>query len=202
MKLLALSATALTTVLLGALLTTSTEATPPAIEGTAYKVDASHTSVIFRTKHFDLAWARGSFNEIAGEVVFDPKAPTEAEVSFVIQAGSVDTNNERRDEHLRGPDFFTVKQFPEIKFESKSIEAGDGGVLLATGVVSWMGREVETTATIEHIGEGPNAGGAPSHGFHAELTLKRSDFGMTYGLPKALGDLVFIEIDTEVNAPR
>lgn len=202
MKLLALPATVLSTVLLGALLTTSTEATLPTVEGTAYKVDPTHSSVIFRTKHMGLAWARGSFNEMAGDLTFDPKAPTEAQVSFTIQAGSVDTNNGKRDEHLRGPDFFSVKQFPEIQFESKTVEAGDGGVLLASGVVSWMGREVETTATIEHTGEGTNAGGAPSHGFHAELTLKRSDFGMEYGLPDAVGDLVFIEIDTEVNAQR
>lgn len=202
MKLLALPATVLSTVLLGALLTTSTEATLPAAEGTTYKVDPSHTSVIFRTKHMDLAWARGSFNEIDGELVFDPEAPTEAKVTFVIQAASVDTNNERRDDHLRGPDFFNVKQFPEIKFESKAIEAGDGGVLLANGTVSWMGHEIETSATIEHTGEGPNAGGTPSHGFRAELTLKRSDFDIKYGLPKAVGDLVFIEIDTEVNLPR
>lgn len=202
MKFLAIPATVLTAGLIGALFTGQSEAVSPSVENTEYVVDASHTAVIFRVKHFGLAWARGTFNEVSGEVSFDPEAPTEAEVSFVIKTDSIDTNAEQRDNHLRGPDFFLVKQFPELKFESKSVKAGKDGNLLVDGVISWRGHEVETTATLEHTGEGPSPSRRPAHGFHAELMIKRSDFGMEYGLPDLLGDDVYIEIDTEVIEKR
>lgn len=200
MKHLALSTTLFAAGLLAATLTGPTPALEPAVEGTEYLVDAGHSTVLFKCKHMGLSWARGWFDEFSGELTFDPEAPEKAKVSFTIEADSVDTNLDKRDEHLRGPDFFLVKQFPQIVFESDEVEAGDGGVFLAKGTVSWMGREVPTTATIEHVGQGQNAGGQRAHGFHAELTLKRSDFGMEYGLPDAIGDVVYVEIDTEVVA--
>ena len=185
--------------LLGAFPTAGTADVTPA-EVAGYAVDPVHSAVTFRTKHMGLAWAQGCFREFSGELAFDPENLAQSSVRFVIQAESVWTNNEKRDQHLRGPDFFTVKQFPEIVFESTSIEAGDGGVLLAEGTISWMGREVPTMATIEQIGESTGRDGEKKLGFHAELQLKRSDFGMEYGLPDTIGDQVFVDVDVEVTA--
>lgn len=198
MKPILLSSTLLAAVVGMALLSAPSRATLVAEEVPSYTVDAAHSWVTFKTKHMNLSWARGRFNEFSGELNFDPKQLDKSKVSFTIQAESVDTANSTRDDHLRGPDFFTVKQFPEIRFESSSIEAGDGGVFLASGKVDWMGREVPATATIEHIGEAKNREGKQVHGFHAEMTLERSKFGIEYGLPDAVGDLVFVEIDAEV----
>ncbi len=97
----------------------------------AYVVDGLHSSVLFSVVHLGAARFYGRFNEVGGEIEFDPDRPEEARIRVEIAAGSIDTNSEKRDQHLRGPDFFSSTEFEKLTFESTSAqvarEKGAGG---------------------------------------------------------------------------
>ena len=88
-----------------------------------YSVDAGHSSVIFRAKHYGATNFYGRFNELSGSLTLDTDDPTKSSIELEVRAESVDTFSERRDRHLRSPDFFNAKQFPVISFKSKSVKA-------------------------------------------------------------------------------
>ena len=158
-----------------------------------------HSSVVFRVKHADAAWFFGTFDKISGELTLDPAKPAEGKVKLTIPVESVDTNNEKRDGHLKGPDFFSAKENPEITFESTSI-AGEGHELQVTGKLSMAGETQEITIPVRHIGDGEFYG--KRRGYLTEFTVQRSKFGMQYGLDdKVLGDDVTLTIGLELVKP-
>lgn len=168
-----------------------------ALAAETYKVDPSHSSVVFKVKHMNTSNAYGRFNDIAGTFTLDEANPANCRFEFTVKADSIDTANAKRDEHLKGSDFFNVRQFPTIAFRSTSTaKAGDkyrvGGDLSLHGVT----KPVEVT--IEPIGRGKNPrSGAGIAGIEAVFVVKRSDFGMSYGLPDAVGDEVTLIVSLE-----
>ena len=96
---------------------------PSTCDAADYDLDNSHTSLIFGVSHFGYSFTYGRFNTVAGGFSFDKENPTASKFKFEIDSSSVDTNDAKRDEHLRGPDFFDAKQFPTITFESTSVRA-------------------------------------------------------------------------------
>jgi polyisoprenoid-binding protein YceI len=160
-------------------------------------VDSVHSSVVFRVKHMDVAWFYGSFQKIAGEFKLDEQNPAGSSVSIEIDAESVDTNDDKRDLHLKGPDFFSVKEFPKITLKAKTASKKGGdwevpGELTMHGVTKPVTLVVKPTGMIDDPRMGKKAG------FETEFTIKRSDFGMTYGIDKkALGDEVKVMVSIE-----
>src|SRR5262245_4663928 len=92
-----------------------------------YTIDGSHTAVSFQISHSGFSMTHGRFNEVAGTFTIDEN-PAKSAFSMTIKAGSVDTNNPKRDEHLRSADFFNDKQFPTITFKSTSVKVGKDGL--------------------------------------------------------------------------
>ena len=91
-----------------------------------YKVDPVHSSLIFSMKHFGVTDFYGRFKEISGTVTFDAADPSKSSVELTVPVESIDTQNEKRDQHLKSPDFFNAKQFPTITFKSTKVEgSGD-----------------------------------------------------------------------------
>src|SRR5215831_11715647 len=88
-----------------------------------YTVDSVHSGVTFKVKHFDLAWIPGRFNDFSGNFTIDTADPSKSAFNMTINATSIDTNNPQRNDHLRSPDFFNVKQFPTITFKSTAVKA-------------------------------------------------------------------------------
>ncbi|MEM9825146.1 MAG: YceI family protein [Planctomycetota bacterium] len=160
-----------------------------------YKLDDQHTSVVFAVDHFGLSFCYGMFGRYKGDFTVDMDNPSASKFAFVIDAGSLDTKVEKRDEHLRGPDFFDVKQFPEIKFVSKSVTK-EGKTLKVTGDMTMHGVTKSIVLPLVFIGEGKGPAGKDRIGFAAKTTLKRSDFGMTTYVPK-LGDDVTLMLSFE-----
>lgn len=150
---------------------------PAAAEG-AWKIDAVHSTVHFKIKHLQTSWTIGRFNAIAGEIAYDPAKPESSSVKVEIEVASVDTNCKPREEHLRGPDFFSAKEFPKISFTStKVVKSGDK--LAITGDLSLHGVTKSISFTAEKVGESNiKEAGGPRIGFYAETSIKRSDFGM------------------------
>jgi polyisoprenoid-binding protein YceI len=159
-----------------------------------YALDAAHTSVVFKISHIGLSYVYGRFDDVSGAFTID-QDPAKSSFALSLKTESIDTNNKKRDEHLSGPDFFNVKQFPEIAFKSKSVKAIDGG-LEVTGDLTLHGTTKSVTFALKGGKTAEFPKGVKRTGYSTEFTVKRSDFGMDKML-EAVGDEVSIAISFE-----
>ena len=97
----------------------------------AYSVDPVHSSVSFMISHAGISNIHGRFNDFSGKFEIDKADPTKSTFALSIKVATIDTNNAKRDEHLRAPDYFNDKQFPTMTFQSKSVKAVEGGYEVA-----------------------------------------------------------------------
>jgi polyisoprenoid-binding protein YceI len=161
-----------------------------------YEVDTVHSSVLFGVKHMSASRFYGRFNKTTGHFTYDESDPARGKFEIEIDANSVDTAFKGRDEHLMGPDFFNVKQFPTIMFKSKSLQKkGDGWKL--KGDLTLHGKTNEIEADFEWIGTGEFRG-EKKGGFEATFEIKRTDYGMSF-MTGPLGDNVKIIVSLEGN---
>jgi polyisoprenoid-binding protein YceI len=162
----------------------------------SYTVDSGHTFPSFEVSHLGFSTQRGRFDKTAGRVTLDREAKT-ASIEITIDANSVDTGNPKLEEHLRKPDFFDVAEYPTITF--KSTKAHFNGDTLASldGDLTMRGQTKPVTLTVNkfHCGAHPVAK-KPACGADASTTVKRSDFGIKYGLP-VIGDEVKLLLNVE-----
>jgi polyisoprenoid-binding protein YceI len=159
-----------------------------------YTIDGSHTAVTFQVSHAGFSMTHGRFNDVAGTFTIDEN-PAKSAFSVTIKAESVDTNNPQRDTHLRSADFFNAKQFPTITFKSTSVKAGKEG-LDVTGDLTLHGETKPVSFTLKGGKKGEFPAGKQRTGYSTELTVKRSDFGMSKML-EMIGDDVKIAISFE-----
>lgn len=169
----------------------------PAMAQDTYKVDRDHSIALFRIKHLGVSFTYGRFNELEGTIVLDEANPEKSSVELVVKATSLDTNQPKRDEHLRGPDFFNVKQFPEIRFKSKSWKKSGESSYQITGDLTLHGVTKEITVNVDHTGSGKDPWGGFRSGFELVFTIKRSDFDMKYMLGGPVGDEVRLTVSVE-----
>lgn len=145
-----------------------------------FQIDPVHSSVVFRVKHFGTSYVYGRFNQVSGTLSYDPAALGSSTISVEIDAGSVDTRVDRRDQHIKSADFLNVAQFPKITFKSTKVE-GSGDQLEVTGDITFLGVTKPITVTVQKTGTGKNPqSGKDLIGFETELTINRSDFGNKY----------------------
>lgn len=160
-----------------------------------YAVDTVHSSVVFRVKHMNVAHFYGRFNEFSGKITLDDADPSATAVEMEVKVASIDTANEKRDQHLRSPDYFNAAEHPLIAFKSKSARAVDGGIEV-TGDMTMHGQTREVKARIEITGKGKGRGGSSLVGVASTFTVKRSDFGMKVD-ENALSDEVTLMLGLE-----
>jgi len=165
--------------------------------GADFNVDAVHSSAIFKVKHMGASYTYGRFNEIAGQISFDPSKPEASSVQVTIQAESVDTHNEMRDRHLRGPDFFDTKEHPTLSFKSTAWKKTGDRTYDVTGEITMRGKSKTITVPVEHVGDGKDPRGRELTGFHTAFRVDRSEFGIVYGLPDGAGKDVDIILSIE-----
>ena len=165
-----------------------------------FKVDPSHTSVVFSVDHLGYSSMIGRFSKVAGALEFDHAAVTRANLKVVIDPKSIDTNDAKRDDHLRSPDFFNVAEFPDLTFVSTKVEKTGEKTGKVTGDLTLLGvtRPVTLDVTFNKIAPNPlpQSKGVVTAGFSATGSLRRTDFGMKYAAP-ALGDTIQIRIEAE-----
>ncbi len=166
-----------------------------------WQLDPSHTRVEFAVRHLMVSTVRGSFSKVSGVVHVDDADPSRSRIEATIDAASIDTGNEKRDAHLRTPDFLDVERYPTITFRSTAAEkTATGwkvtGDLTLHGVTKPVVLDVGPTAPIK------DPWGNTRAGAEATTTVRRSDFGITWN--KALeaggvtvGDEVRVTIDVE-----
>jgi polyisoprenoid-binding protein YceI len=159
-----------------------------------YNLDAAHSGVNFKISHLGLSQISGRFNQFSGSFSIDPE-PGNCSFALTIKTDSVDTNQQARDKHLRSPDFFNVKQFPEITFKSTAIKAAQDGYQV-TGDLTMHGVTKSITFSLSGGKTAEFPAGVQRTGFSTDLVLKRSDFGITK-FDKAVGDDVSVSISFE-----
>jgi polyisoprenoid-binding protein YceI len=176
------------------------------IAGTArgaenYNIEPAHAAVTFKIDHAGLSWTYGRFNDVGGKFSIDA-APAKTSFSLGIKPESIDTGNAKRDEHLRSPDFFNVKQFPGLSFASTSVKPVDGGYAVSGDLtLHGVTKPVNLVLKGGKKAEFPPGSGTQRTGYSTELSLKRSDFGMDK-MVGMIGDEVRIAISFEgVKAP-
>jgi polyisoprenoid-binding protein YceI len=184
------------------LLTTALGLSRLAHSADIYKIDPRHTSIVFSVGHAGLSFTYGMFMRSAGGYVIDKEIPANSQFKLEIQADSLFTNDQERDEHLKSPDFFNTKQFPTITFESTSCEkttTTEGNVeyqLIGTLTMHGVPRQIKFPLQMLADGAGPR--GDRRTGFFCQLDLKRSEFGMKNLLEKNIvGDAVSVTISFE-----
>jgi polyisoprenoid-binding protein YceI len=182
-----------------------------AVRGSAapenYTIDAAHTSIVFSVGHSGLSYTYGFFRRASGSYVLDEANPGNSQFQLVIEADSLDTNHAKRDEHLRGPDFFNVQQFPTITFQSTGCTFSNtperGPEYLVTGNLKLHGIERQVKLPLRMLAKGLGPYKDQRTGFLCQYDLKRSDYGMTELLKDNLvGDAVSITISFEGYVPN
>lgn len=172
-----------------------------------FAIDKMHTSLVFMVNHLGYSNVVGWFRDFEGEFSFDPAKPTEAKVRLVIKTESLDTNDGKRadgarsrDEHLRNPDFFNVKEFPTMTFVSTKVETADGKTGKLHGNLTLLGqtKPVVLDVTFNKMAPHPLPAykGILTAGFSVRGTIKRSDWGMKFAVP-ALGDEIMLILEVE-----
>jgi len=164
-----------------------------------WQLDPLHSSVIWRSRHFGLAWYTARFDTMSASLTFDPENPEAAQLTAIIDASSVSTGNPSFDEQLRGPNWFSAERHPQIIFESTSIELGEDGAGQAIGEMTIRGTTQPAVLDIRFYGGTYNfLENTDMIGFGADAILSRREFGIGGFIPAAIaGDEVRIRIEAE-----
>ena len=164
----------------------------------SWKIDPNHTSAQFAVKHLAVSTVRGAFMKVNGSAQYDPADASKDSVDITIDASSVDTRVQMRDNDLRSPNFLDVSKYPTITFKSKQAKAAGEGKLQIVGDLTIHGVTKEVTLDVD----GPSSPikdpwGNQRIGASATTKVNRKDFGVN-GLPGVVGDEINITIDTEL----
>ena len=174
----------------------------PAASAADWDLDAAHTDVSFKVRHLAVSYTKGEFNALRGRLSLDEGKPEMGRVEIEVDVSSIDTDNEKRDNHLRSPDFFDTKKFPKMTFVSTKIRRAKSGFevdgrLTLHGVTKPITLEVkDVSPTVK----GPY--GFLRKGFTATAKLDRRAFGLKWSKTLETGGLVvgndvFISIEAE-----
>ena len=172
----------------------------------AYEIDPVHSRVEFSIRHM-FSKVTGNFTKFQGQVVYDPAAPTASSVKVEIDAGSINTADERRDKHLKSPDFFDVAKFPTLTFTSGKVTSAADGKLKVEGTLTMHGVTKPVVLDAAFLGSGPGLDGMTRAGFEAGTKVDRKDFGVVWNKAldqggTLLGDDVSINLQIEAFVPK
>ena len=172
-------------VLIAAVLSAAALSTSPAHADT-FKVDPVHSTVLFRSHHAGAGYVWGRFNDPKATFTLDDDVSKDA-FAADIPVDGVDTHNDKRDAHLKSPDWFNAKQYPNISFKSSKVEKASDTQLTVTGDLTMHGVTKSITFPLDLAGRGEFPAGTMRAGVEATFTVKMSDYGIK-GMPGAVAD--------------
>ncbi len=147
----------------------------PEAKAAEYDIDPVHSAVLFKVLHFNAGYVWGRFNAFEGAF----STAEDGAMEMTIQTGSIDTNHNGRDAHLRSDDFFDAENYPEMSFTATGITPTEDGFSVE-GEFTLLGETQPITLDVTKVGEGEDPQGNYRYGFEAEGTLDRTDFGMDF----------------------
>jgi polyisoprenoid-binding protein YceI len=167
-----------------------------------WQIDPMHSSAQFSVRHLGVSTVRGAFTKVAGSAKYDSADPSKVSLEATIEASSVDTRVEMRDNDLRSPNFLDVQKYPTITFHSKQVKSAGAGKLQILGDLTIHGVTKEVTLDVD----GPSAPikdpwGNQRIGASASTKINRKDFAVN-GAPGVVGDEITITIDAELIQPQ
>jgi polyisoprenoid-binding protein YceI len=154
---------------------------------TTWTVDKVHSKVGFNVTHMAVSEVEGKFNDFEGTVVSKAEDFSGAEVTFTAKTASIDTDNERRDGHLKSPDFFEAEKYPEITFKGNLVKNGMKYKLVGDFTMKGVTKKVEFDVT---YGGSINTGRGMKAGFKVSGQINRQEYGLTWGSKLASGEMV------------
>ena len=169
----------------------------------SWKIDPAHSEINFSVRHMMISNVRGSFEKFDGSVDSDEANPANSSAYVEIDVASINTKDEKRDAHLRSPDFFDVEHYPTITFKSTRIdvESSDHGKIYGDLTIRGVTRQV--VLDTEYAGTAKSPWGTTSAGFTAATTINRKDFGLEWNVAletggMLVGDVIKIQIELEI----
>lgn len=173
-----------------------------AAQSGTWQIDPNHSAAQFSVRHLGVSTVRGAFTKMSGSANYDPSDPSKTTLTATIDASSVDTRVQMRDNDLRSPNFLDVQKYPTITFQSKQTKTAGAGKLQITGDLTIHGVTKEVVLDVD----GPSAPikdpwGNQRIGASASTKINRRDFQVN-GAPGVVGDEISITIDTELIQPQ
>jgi polyisoprenoid-binding protein YceI len=168
-----------------------------------WQLDPNHSSAQFAVRHLGVSTVRGAFTKVSGSVVYDPANLGKSSIQTTIEAASVDTRVEMRDNDLRSPRFLDAQKYPTLTFQSKKVEAAGAGKLKVTGDLTIHGVTKEVLLDVDGPTpaiKDPMGKDRLRMGASATTKINRNDFGVS-GLPGIVGDDITITLDVEMTKP-
>ena len=171
-----------------------------------FEIDPVHSRVEFTIRHM-FSKVTGNFGKFQGTINYAAAAPAASSVKAEIDASSIDTNNDRRDGHLRSPDFFDAAKYPTITFTSTKVSSGAEGKLKVEGTLTMHGITKPVVLDAAFLGSGPGLDGVTRAGFEATTKVDRKDYGIVWNKAldqggTLLGDDVQINLEIEALIPQ
>ncbi len=167
-----------------------------------YTLDKAHSTISFSAKHLMVSKTTGSFSDYDGTISFDPNDLVASKIEITVKAASIDTRNEKRDEHLKGADFLDAEKFPAVTFVSKSI-AKEGDTYTLTGDLTLKGVTKEITVPAEISGPVTSPMGGTAIGINANFKVNRQDYGVSFNKTLDNGGLMVsddVNLDVSLEA--
>ncbi|MGE4132207.1 MAG: YceI family protein [Bdellovibrionales bacterium] len=167
-------------------------------ETVKFKLDDTHAAIVFKVNHLGFSNVYGMFGSSEGHIVWNEAKPEKSSFEITTKADSITTLNEKRDKHLKGPDFFNTKQFPKIALKSKSIKRVGESKYQVEAALTMKGVTKPVSFEFTQYNTGKDPWGNTRTGGEAIFKIKRTDFGMTYmSKPGEIGDEVEMMVSIE-----
>ena len=177
------------------------KADPSRVTAGTYKADSAHTQILFSVNHLGFNVYHGIFGDASGTLTLDPANPSAAKVDIEIPMSGIATTSAKLTEHLKGADFFDAAKFPTGKFQSTSVQAsGTDATITGNLTLKGVTKPVTLKTKFTGAGKGP-MNQQETVAFEASTTIKRSDFGISYGIP-FVPDEVPLQITIAFEKPK
>ena len=167
-----------------------------------WKFDTVHSSVSFSVRHLMISRVHGVFKSWTGSLETDDAHPENTKLTAEIDANSIDTKEQQRDDHLRSADFFDAPNHSTIRFESKAVKKLNEQHYKVEGDLTIRGVTKPVTLDVEHFGRQKDPWGGERAGFSATTQIDRRDYGLTFNMPLegggfVVGDRIDITLDVQ-----
>ncbi|MEN3359331.1 MAG: hypothetical protein V7637_3313 [Mycobacteriales bacterium] len=170
-----------------------------------WDIDPTHTRLGFAVRHAMVATVRGNFAVFSGALHLDHAEPSKSSAEVEIDAASINTGNQQRDDHLRSPDFLDVANFPTITFQSTSAEVKGGDEYLLHGDLTIKGVSRPVTLELEFSGNSVDPYGNTRSGFEGKTTVNRKDWGLNWNVALEAGGIMIgekVKLELDVAAVK
>src|SRR5512135_2757976 len=166
-------------------------------------IDSAHTEVNFSVRHMMISNVRGQFKTFSGTIDFDETNPANTTVAVQIDVASLSTGDEKRDAHLKSPDFFDTEKYPHLTFHSTRIDVKDKTHAVLYGDLTIRDMPHEIALDVEFNGLAKSPWGTTSAGFTAKAQIKRKQWGLNWNVALEtggwlVGDDINITIELEI----